>query len=444
MFNVIQIKDKRYVFFPYSQIILDGSDEVLNLLKIFEDNKSVRFKDENYSRILDLYEHEQKVKVNMEKVINDYIYSDDVNLTGSQINVANGCNLNCRYCFAEGGTHGKSNRMTPETARKVINFIQNNNKGNQGLNLSIIGGEPLLNEDTFKEIATYSKNIFGNMNKEVTLKTTTNGTIMNDNIRNMFDTYNILYMLSLDSHEKRVNDFLRPSKDNRSTYDKILENHLSNKQDNKDKYVHVTVTPYNKNISEIASKLFELGVNKMVFAEVKSDNLDLMFSKDDIDFLKKEYEKITEMIINRMKNKQEVVCYPIMNNLRKLKDRKPVKFRCGTLSNFIAFDPKGDMYPCDMLMWDEYKIGDISKGIDRERLKQLKKILLDDKNCKDCWARCICGGECLSERLWDNNEQKSFRCEIKRHIYKLRIYLYDYIIKNHDNFNFDIYEFMEE
>jgi uncharacterized protein len=416
----------------------------LNLLKNFQCDTNSEVVNEDQRQLLKLYKYEKELKVNIEKILHNYICNDEINLTGSQINVANGCNLNCRYCFADGGTHGKSNRMSLETSRKVIDFIKENHKGSQELNLSIIGGEPLINEDTFEEIAHYSSSVFKPIHKEVKLKTTTNGTLMNDNIKRIFNKYNISYMVSLDSNEKNANDFLRPSKDNKSTYDKIWRNYFMNKDKNKDIYVHVTVTPYNKNISEIANSLFDLGINKIVFAEVKSDNDDLMFTEKDVEILKREYEKITEMIIDRMNYKENVVCYPIMNNLKSINKRKLVKFKCGVLSNFVAFDPKGDIYPCDMLMWDKYCVGNISNGIDKTKLKEMKKILADEKSCKVCWARYLCGGECLSERLWENEQQRYFRCQIKRHIYKLRIYLYDYIIKNHKNFNFDLYEFMEE
>lgn len=445
MVSVLQIKNKKYIFLRFSQIILEYSDDLLRLMRNVE-HKSKEIEElrnnVELKEIFDLYRYEKKLEVMFQNMNNEYIYNDKVKLTGAQINVANGCNLKCKYCFADGGTHGKSNIMSLEMAIDVVNYIHLNYKENHKMNLCIIGGEPLFNQKTFKTIAEYSKKTFSD--SEVELTTTTNGTLLDDEIKHLFKSYNVGYMISLDSHEKSVNDFLRPSKDNKSTYDKIFNNYLRDKNEYKDIFVHITVTPYNKNISDIAKNLLDLGIKNMLFSEVKSDKKEFLFTQNDVVILKEEYDKLTDIIIDRINGGEEVVCFPLMNNLKKLEKRQPVKYRCGALSNSLAFDPNGDIYPCDMLMWDKYRIGNIDEGIDEKRLLELKRLLLDEDSCKVCWARYLCGGECLSDKTWENKEQRYFRCEIRRHIYKLRIYLYEYIIKNHANYNFESYKFTQE
>nr|WP_278001576.1 SPASM domain-containing protein [Clostridium botulinum] len=305
-----------------------------------------------------------------------------------------------------------------------------------------MGGEPLLNLMAFEEIVKYSKEKFNNINEKIYFDTTTNGTLFNNEIIDILNKYKVEYMVSIDSYKKDDNDFLRPSNNkNESTYSNVMINY--HKYKNKSKYdsFHITVTPYNKNISKIADELYELGIYHLHFAEVISDKKDFQFNESDIEILKKEYEKLTDIVIKRITEGKETSCYPLMSNINLLNKRRHRKLKCGALNKLVAFDSVGDIYPCDMLMWDKYKIGNIQKGIDNDKLFSLKKVLFDEGKCKNCFARYLCGGECLNEKLWQNEEQKKLRCELKKHIFKLQIYMYEFIVKNIKNFNFEKYKY---
>ena len=71
----------------------------------------------------------------------------------------------------------------------------------------------------------------------------------------------------------------------------------------------------------------------------------------------------------------------------------------------------------------------------------LKDILLKEQNCSDCWARYLCGGECLAEKIWDNKKQKKLRCELKKHICKLKIYIYYKLITSGQEIDYEKFNY---
>jgi radical SAM additional 4Fe4S-binding domain len=421
----LDIKGKSYTYLPYSQFIFEYNPEI-----------------ENSQSIRTILSKERDLKKTLEDTMSKYIFREEIELQACQVNLIHNCNLSCKYCFAGDGTHNKVGTMKTETAKETIDFILGMMGSNDKLMLTIIGGEPFLNIDTFESMAEYAREKFLNSGKQIQFGATTNGTLFNDKVAGIIQEYNVAFMTSLDSSDKSVNDFLRPSINKAiSTYDSVIDgfNRYCNRL-NYDSF-HVTVTPYNTNISDIASDIYQAGAVHLHFSEVISDESDMLFDSNSIEVLKNEYDRVADIILQRIRNEKKTNCYPLMRNIGRIHRRKPLKMRCGVLNKLLAIDARGNLFPCDMLMWDQYTLGSLDTGIDKDRSFSLKKVLLDDNKCRECWARYLCGGECLAEKLWENVEQKKLRCDLKKHICKLQIYIYDYLITNRLKFDADMYQF---
>lgn len=115
-----------------------------------------------------------------------------------------------------------------------------------------------------------------------------------------------------------------------------------------------------------------------------------------MEVIKEECRKVEELILDRIRNKLCVSVHPLLTRIGRLHYRKPLLKRCGVNNNLFACAPDGAIYPCDMLMWEDYKLGDIAKGIDSARHKQIINKMVNDK-CEDCWARLVCGGMCFAD-----------------------------------------------
>ena len=88
------------------------------------------------------------------------------------------CNLNCVYCYE----HNKSNRhMDVDTAKRIIHDELYSEDSSEEITFEMFGGEPFLEFPTMKELLAYlTQNKWG---KKYSIFTTTNGTLLTDEIK---------------------------------------------------------------------------------------------------------------------------------------------------------------------------------------------------------------------------------------------------------------------
>ncbi len=117
------------------------------------------------------------------------------NINSMEIFLADGCNLNCSYCF-EGL---KPKRFIPQKlAESAIDRLIEWSKDDPKISVFLFGGEPFLNWRGFKSIVSYAKNRAEACGKEIFLSTTTNGTLLNEERVRFLKTHKISLMLSID------------------------------------------------------------------------------------------------------------------------------------------------------------------------------------------------------------------------------------------------------
>jgi len=126
------------------------------------------------------------------------------------------CNLNCNYCFVK-----KTNeRMKLSTAEKAIDLLLES-KGEDKI-LSIYGGEPYMNFELVEEIIPYAIDKAKKLNKNLTISTCTNFTLLEEKHLLFLKKYNIRLIISMIG-EKRDHDRMRKFYNNKGTYDSILK-----------------------------------------------------------------------------------------------------------------------------------------------------------------------------------------------------------------------------
>lgn len=90
------------------------------------------------------------------------------------------CNLDCVYCF-EGSQKGKTRYMTPETADKLVAFIERNHLApGRTVSLTFYGGEPLMSLEMIISIATRIRERAQACNAEFSFNLVTNGTLLTE------------------------------------------------------------------------------------------------------------------------------------------------------------------------------------------------------------------------------------------------------------------------
>lgn len=131
------------------------------------------------------------------------------------LNLTHACNLGCAYCFA--GT-ARRQEMPSTTGREAIDWAvrQARASGDAVLDVSMMGGEPLLAFDKFDELATYARAACDLNGLDVRLQTTTNATLLDGRRLDRLAELGAHVSISIDG-EPDVHDRTRRTHDGHGT-----------------------------------------------------------------------------------------------------------------------------------------------------------------------------------------------------------------------------------
>lgn len=355
-------------------------------IKIFEtDNKKYLFDGLSF----DLYEIEDEESLSC--YLSNYAQKDLDNDANSNkgalrkvvINTSNACNLNCKYCYAEGGSYGReSSKMHIQTFDGIISDLKSQGITEIGV-FSFFGGEPLLN---FPLISYGIPKLLDNFMVK-NFEVVTNGTLLTEKIIRFFKRYDVSLSISLDGPEK-ITDSLRGA----GVYKRAKASlELCKKLNYPRLYISATYTKVHEDAGISYSDLCHLLEEEKVSVTVSSvltNNKELRLCRElDIATLKRD---IQYTLANILQNYHCSNVNPYVNAflLSLLFRTKTMTFCDDLLSKYsIAYDYNGDKYNC-FRFWNDatYSIKD---GIADDRIAKA-----NNKNqypqCVDCWARNMC------------------------------------------------------
>ncbi len=143
------------------------------------------------------------------------------------LNLADMCNLGCKYCYAGEGSYGQEEtaqkRMSFDTVKSVFQRTVKLYPKGVGT-VQFFGGEPLLNKEVLRQGVLYMNEYCENHGIKPPLYTcVTNGTLIDDADIDFFNTYFASVTISLDG-EKEMNDLRRVFKgSDHSVYDRVVD-----------------------------------------------------------------------------------------------------------------------------------------------------------------------------------------------------------------------------
>ena len=95
--------------------------------------------------------------------------------------IAQKCNMGCTYCYAEQGSFGgKAKNMSLETAFKAIDLLISECPEGEKVQLTFLGGEPLVNRKAIFEATEYAVSEAEKKKIKVNFSITTNGTMVTE------------------------------------------------------------------------------------------------------------------------------------------------------------------------------------------------------------------------------------------------------------------------
>ena len=329
------------------------------------------------------------------------------------LNIIHGCNLRCKYCFAdEGEYHGHKGVMSVETAKKAIDYVVKRSGPRKNIEIDLFGGEPTMIMDSIKDIIAYARANEKAWNKNIRFTMTTNATLLNEEMMDFMDKEMGNIILSLDGR-KEVNDNVRIKVDGSGSYDDILPNikRMIEKRDkSKHYYVRGTFTGANTDFYEDVKAMVKEGfreisiepvvLEKGHFLELKEEHLPEIFEN---------YDKLYNEMSRRKKEGDQFNFYHFNIDL----NGGPCVYKrisgCGAGFEYVAITPQGDVYPCHQFVGkEEFKLGSIYDDTYNEELgKEFKKAHIYNKpKCKECWARFYCSGGCQANNFAFNGDMK--------------------------------------
>ena len=383
--------------------------DVINELKGKYDEEEIS---EAYDEIQELVKEEVLYSKDQYEEIAHSSMDDRDYIKAVCLNIIHGCNLRCKYCFAdEGEYHGHKGVMSVETAKKAIDYVIKRSGPRKNIEIDLFGGEPTLIMDTIKEIIKYARENEAKWNKNIRFTMTTNATLLNDEMMEFMDKEMGNIILSLDGR-KEVNDKVRIKPDGSGSYDDILPNikkMISKRTKGKTYYVRGTFTRDNVDFYEDVVSMLNEGFREIsIEPVVLEEGHPLAIREEDLPEIFDNYDKLyNEMARRKREGKDEFTFYHFNIDLQ----GGPCVYKrisgCGSGFEYVAITPQGDVYPCHQFVGkEEYKLGSIfDDTYDVELGKKFKKAHIYNKpKCRECWARFYCSGGCQANNVNFNGD----------------------------------------
>jgi len=362
-------------------------------------------------------------------------------LQGMSLSLTRTCNLQCRYCF-EDWQDAHYYRSSPEkVGKKAVDFLLEYSRDNKKLLFTFFGGEPMLRFDDIKEITEYAYSKAKELGKEMLFSIDTNGTIINDEVIELFKKYRFSVVVSMDGPQE-VQDINRPFKNGKGSY-KLVERNIKKmvKELGGRFGVKVTVCPQYLDLVSIVESIAKLGVREISLSPVVSFNKNdtYYFDKADWNRYLVEFKKLIwaypdlfkkyGLILSRVSVTMHDFLYPHISKT----------WGCNAGKTTVSVEPAGDLYPCDNFVGldkDKYCIGNLSTGFNSNRERFLNVNYKTTENCPQCFMKYLCGGSCywMSANEYDEIGRVNLKqCKFEQEIFTEILDFYLYLSHNDEN-----------
>jgi uncharacterized protein len=339
------------------------------------------------------------------------------------LHVAHDCNLRCKYCFADTGEfHGKRSIMSAEVGKKAIDFVISHSGSRRNIEIDYFGGEPLMNFEVVKEITEYAKEQGKLHDKNFRFTITTNGILLNEDVKKYVNENMSNVVLSLDG-KKDTNDRMRYRIDGSGSYDAIVPKFqdLAESRGQDNYYVRGTFTANNLHFADDVLHMADLGFKQTSVEPVVAPySEDYALLPEHLPTVFAEYERLAEEYVKRRKEGKGFNFFHFMVDL----EQGPCVVKrlsgCGAGHEYIAVTPDGDIYPCHQFVGNEdFKMGSVLKDeMNKDIMHTFESSNIYTKPaCADCFAKFYCSGGCSANAYnfnKDINKPYELACEFER------------------------------
>jgi uncharacterized protein len=304
-------------------------------------------------------------------------------LAAIELNLTFNCNLTCAYCFIHEKDPGE--RMTLATAKKAVDFLVER-AAFPVVNITLIGGEPLLEFTLIKQIVPYALEAARKRNLLVTWSVTTNGTLLNEEIMQYFALYKINILLSMDGGARTHNRYRR-DRSGQGTWHKIAKKIPLIKL--YQPWLGVRMTVSTEAISTMRDdfrQLVDLGINQFIIAPAQGARC----------WEKEQIKQYGLQLVDILRDYHDLKGHgtPLFIEEFEKDQREVPGWGCRAGSTSLAVAPNGDVSPCSKMLClareeGKYIVGNVNTGVDLNRLEPfLNPSNKQPQHCIHCARKC--------------------------------------------------------
>lgn len=318
-----------------------------------------------------------------------------VDIQTVSLNLAQGCNLRCTYCFAGEGDYGSKGMMSHETAIKAIATLS---QGRERFHVTFFGGEPLLNFKVIQSVVEWCEG----QPCHYTYSMTTNGTLLSADKLTWLREHGFALTVSYDG--PGLHGAQRLNQDKKSNSEALVTRKLEAFKEELGKLrqmrLRATVSKGSLGLAEAAivstlsSQNYRLAVTRHA-----DDMRAFAFADEDIRLLGEIMVRIVDECLAQKDYARLKKLENIMKTVTSIHRGATHRLHCGAGVHYVTCSVKGAFYLCHRFNEDETeRYGDIEVGLDVEKLGQIAAFR-DKKSdpCATCWMRQWCAGGCFHE-----------------------------------------------
>lgn len=311
------------------------------------------------------------------------------------LNVAQKCNLACRYCYSD---NDKGQLMSKEVASRAIDFFLEEFPDITSLSVIFYGGEPLLNFDTLAHAVVHAEKRARERDlPPVKFHLTTNGTLLTEGIIKFLEEHPFKVSVSIDG-PKAGHDSMRLFRSGEGSFDEVFRNF---KRLLASRHIKVGTSSVitEKNCMISAHRFFSpFPLSDMKFSHATNfcDGQDKLTDGFKRDYMK-DLETVARECVDKLLLFERPPAYNFEQRILMLWRKKHKEHFCPASTLRFGFSVTGEIFPCGpSTSLGENCLGDIYNGFNREGMSRFRNYLnyTNDPRCDACWAKDLCMGGC--------------------------------------------------
>lgn len=342
------------------------------------------------------------------------------------------CNLKCSYCYE--GDDKRKKMLNIDNLNKAIGFMIHNNPQGEKIDLTFLGGEPLLNKKMIYKCMNIIKQKYPESKDIFKFHITTNGVLLDKDLIELFKKHGVDVSISIDG-DKRTHNLNRQSKDGADVYDRIIKNMCLMRELQLDFFVRMTVAENNvKFLYENLQYFYNMGIRRF---HVGIDNMG-EWTEPGLEMLDEQMYKMDQFYLEVICEEEEAVLNLYDYKIGTFVAASVPQYCSGGSLGHLTINSSGELFPCGYVVNDSvWNLGDVQTGLDRKKfIKSAKAHAVPRAICHECDIAFTCSGAkcgfCNYVKTGKLNVHSTQTCKQERLLFKHNLAVFKEMYKRKD------------